>query len=389
MNPPLRLGHPSPLEKVEPYVPFLTWPVVWIVAYGWWTWAILYAPDVLLWLFRRAWDARHPTTVTVKRSGAMIVLEDGEGRERDRFELSEVDSLTSMLARNGVTRLLRVERRNAKPLLFVLHPGEDMAGAASQLGLDLATARSRYAALSPVARQFVLHLGTVGSLAWSFLGDPAPETALWLARYIQFIGMPVTVLSAIPTVVDVGRDGVAWRWLFLRHYVPYRVLLAVESYPKAAARDQRTGIKLCTRSDHEHVLLVPRHSSALVERIETGLALHAGGSGETSSVETWLPRGGDEPVDAWVRRLRAAATVGGGYRGVSVEHLWTTAEDGALTLEARCGAWLVLSTTDAGRGRIIEIARDIVDPKLRETAEAIGGDHTDEKIAKLIEAALR
>lgn len=78
----------------------------------------------------------------------------------------------------------------------------------------------------------------------------------------------------------------------------------------------------------------------------------------------------------------------GGYRGVSVSHLWTLAEDPRAPSSMRCGAALVLGSTDAGRDRLRVIATQIVDPAFSSLLDAIARQATARDLDDLVTRAL-
>jgi hypothetical protein len=106
---------------------------------------------------------------------------------------------------------------------------------------------------------------------------------------------------------------------------------------------------------------------------------------EEVPVDDWLPRAKDETALAWTRRLRAMASGEAGYRGVSVAHLWSVAEDLDAPARMRAGAVFVLASTEGARERVRVLATQVVDPAFSKLLEAVAEEASVEQLAALLE----
>ena len=77
MSGPLRLRYPTRVDRYLPYAPFLAWPLIFTLPYGLWTWVIAFAPDLLVWLYRKAERARSPLLVEPRRTASGVELVRG------------------------------------------------------------------------------------------------------------------------------------------------------------------------------------------------------------------------------------------------------------------------------------------------------------------------
>jgi hypothetical protein len=372
---PMALRYPRPTERWEPYVAFVVWPVIFLAPYGYWTWIVAFVPDVAMRAFRAILEARAPLEVTAKKTDRGIDLLGPDGARVDGFGHADVEAVTREIDRAGRTTL-RVARTRARDLLFPTSTLSEISEVSAALDLDLANARARYRAASRAARLGALLLIGFALIVGTFIAKPTPEIARFIVRYTQFVTLPLLVLFAVPTWVDVGRDGIAWRWLFVRKYFPFAALTRVEPDRRV---DPRT-LVLVEKNRAKHTLILEKRSAAvLVKHAVDGFASRT--HEEQAPIEAFeqrvAPRDTEE-TRAWLSRLRAMGAGDGAYRTMPTADLWKTAENDALPKDVRLGALVALTTHDGGRERARALALRVVDPELRATIEAIADPERDE-----------
>ncbi len=228
-----------------------------------------------------------------------------------------------------------------------------------------------------------LHLLAFFSLMWFFWGKAEDVSRVWVLGFLYFVWMPFAVLTAVPTWIDVARDGIAWRWLFVRRFIPFSQVVSVTGLPKGSGEATAHRMRILTRDGRKYeVLLGPRARGVLTE-VRLALAAPA----NAAPIEGWLARGRDETARAWIRRLRESAGGAGDrvYRGVAHERLWEPAENAASGAALRCGALLVLCSDEAVRPRARALASTTADPSLVTAIEALANGAPDDEVAPLVE----
>jgi len=384
----LRMRYPSPIEPYSSYLPFLSWPVIWLLPYGYWTWLIAFAPEIASWLLARLRPAPSARSVSVRKTGKGVELVDGAGQVVEQVRDADVEAVTRLVDSSGRTTALRVGRKGDRDLLFETG-ADDVKHVARALGLDLKKARGRYRTGSrAVALSIFLFIG-FGTFAWSLFSPPSDEQIAWmLALYNRWIMLPLVVLFAIPTWVDVGVDGVAWKWLFVRRYFPFASMAEVVPVQRGG---KSVLVRLLMRKGSESKIWLTNESRPLVNHVMEALAAarsRADDSAAAPAFDEGLTRQEGEAVSGWVGRLRGAATSAGGYRGASVDHLWEVAESVDAPVQDRIAASLVLASNDAGRERIRAISARVVDPSVRAVFDAIADGVAEGRLATLLEPVL-
>jgi hypothetical protein len=382
----LALRFASPIEPYEPYVPFAAWPIIWVLPYGMWTWIIVFTPDMVLRALRWWRESRRPLDVSVKKTGSGVKLLGGDGHLVDRFAHSDVESVTRQQDGRGRTTI-RLSRKRGRDLLFLTTSEDEVDDVATSLDLDLTKARGRYRTLSRAARLSVLLILGVGIIVWPLAATPTPEIAMWMGLYTRLVTLPLFVLFAIPTWVEVGRDGIAWRWLFIRKYFAFSSLQAVDAErsignPKVLRIFTKDRAKYVLFLAKDFALPLVKHAAdafaAAQRRVEQE---------PTDAIERRLRRRKKEESLAWISRLRAMGAGEGAYRTASVGDLWRTAEDEAVAIDVRLGALIVLTTSDPGRERARALAARVVDPEIRSIMDAISDPAMGaQQLARLVDS---
>jgi hypothetical protein len=384
VNEPLRFRYARTTERVEPYGFVFALPLIWLLPYGVWTWFIAWTPDALATALRWLWRKRAPIVVTAQRSGSGVVLLDGSGARVDGFEDSDVDALTTIVDARRRSIDLRVDRKGKRALVFELSGDETPATVAKRLGVDIHHTRSRYQAASIALQRLVLpFFAGLGCVGYSLVGSPDAETAQWLNRVTLYAFFPILLVINIPTALDVGRDGVAWRWLFIRRYLAFSNMVSLQPFPLGSTGDKVASIRMTKRDGTMVALLLGKKAA--------GAGAHLVAAFEASnraapppSFDDWLPRIRNESMVVWVQRLRAKAGSEGTYRGADVRHLWPLAENLATPHDLRCAMLLVLATTDEARARTRALATHIVDPDVQAVYAAIANGAGDDEVARLL-----
>lgn len=246
-------------------------------------------------------------------------------------------------------------------------------------------ARGRYRTGSRAVRLALFLFVGVGIIIWSYVSPTEDaQLAAWLSHYTRFVTLPIVVLFAIPTWVDVGTDGVGWRWLFLHRYLPFSAIAAVEPVQRGS---RVSAVRLTTKDDAKHIVWVTKESAALVRHVSDAFAA-ARTQAETADVDARLARKPGEPILGWLERLRAIGLDAGGYRGASTEQIWRVAEEASAPLHDRVAALVVLTSTEPARERARAIAARVVSPPARAMFEAIADATGEEQLARMLEPLL-
>lgn len=376
-------------EKLETYAFVFAWPLVFTLPYGLWTWVLAFTPDLLVWAARYVWRARAATVATVRRSGSGVVLVDAQGERLEGFEDSDVDAVTSIIDPKKQTIDLRIDRKAGRALLFEVRGDDDVAAVAKRLGIDAGRARSRYRGASLALPRLALPFCVMTAcMLYGWFGSPEHSTAVWLLFVNRYLFLPTIVLINVPTAIDIGRDGVAWRWLFVRRYVAFKMVLSMEALPANAQGPKIGGMRITQRNGTRSLLPLGKHAANAATLLLEGFA-ESKRPAAPVLVEDWLTPTKDESAAAWIQRLRAKSAAGGTYRGTDIRHLWPLAEDPATAQSMRCGMLLVLATTEEARERVRAVATQVVDPEVRAVLEAIANGANDEQIAKPLDQILR
>ncbi|HSO38365.1 MAG TPA: hypothetical protein VLT33_37810, partial [Labilithrix sp.] len=309
-------------EPYEPYMFFVAWPYLFLGPYlGLWSWAVAFAPELLVMGLRYAWRKSSPRVATVQRGDRAVVLRSAEGEEMVAF--AEIEAATSVADKQGCVTDLRIERKNRRALVIEVTGDATSSSIAQTLGIDAAKARSRFTIASLLApRGALLMIVGFALIVWSQVGSPGPETARWILLYTRFVFMPLSVIYAVPAILDIGRDGVSWRWPFIRRYVPFAEVESVSSQPANVTAEKVATLVIRERFGRLHRLVLAKDGGAAWIAVREAFARSKSASETTVALDEHLTRGEGEEVGAWIRRLHATSA-GEGYRAVSMAHLWS------------------------------------------------------------------
>ena len=269
------------------------------------------------------------------------------------------------------------------------------------LGLDVGQRVAPFFAASPLggARATAVAatavVGTWFALEFLFPGYRATtrrmDDILTVARALIPVLMLLTwaALSAVPTLVTVGADGLHVRWMRRKRFIPYRTIVRVvpafgqlrvvlSDGTTLRIRGQRRSFTPRTRPDHR----------AMVDRLSTAIEEHLARSRVQEAVAQ-LPSPQADGA-GWLRELEAVQVgVEGSYRRavVSDETLWRVVDDASLDARMRAGAAVALRKVldEAGRARLRVVAESTASPKLRVALRA-ASDAEEKGLAESLES---
>jgi hypothetical protein len=268
---------------------------------------------------------------------------------------------------------------------------EDARALLSVLGLDVSRKAMTFYVVSAGFRM----RERIGIGAGLLIGVGA-AIALLLPIGPIVLAMLVTAILLVqaPTRVDVGADGVSWRWLGFRRFVPFaRIAHVVVTRAGVHVRmlDGRTVLLRTARAGARKDQGVDTRDR-LAERLVEALARKGTRSNvpetEDESAALAVAKRGRASAE-WLGALRrAGAADGGAYRALPVARtaLWRLVEDPGVRASERAAAAAALAPGfDASeRARIRVIAEASVSPHLRVALESADAD--DERLAPLLDA---
>jgi hypothetical protein len=196
------------------------------------------------------------------------------------------------------------------------------------------------------------------------------------AAFAAPLGMLAFVaLLNLPARLVIGADGISYRWLFSRRFIPYADVAAVASH----ADQREESLDIVLQSDE--TLRIPVGSSllsagsaaAIEERVDE--ALDAWRRGVDAGDEARLLRGA-RAVPDWIRALRAVgagADAGPREAPLPRDRLWRIIEDPRADQAARAAAAVALAGEEGERDRLRAVAGATAAPRLRVAIEAAAG----------------
>ena len=268
------------------------------------------------------------------------------------------------------------------------------------LGLDVGQRVAPFFAASPfggaraTAIAAAVITGSWFALEFLFPGYRAMTRAMDDFLTLTRLAIPFVMLltwaalSAVPTLVTVGADGLHVRWMRRKRFIPYRSIVRVvpafgqlrvvlSDGTTLRIRGQRRSFTPRTRPDHR----------AMVDRLSTAIEEHLARSRVQEAVAQ-LPAPNADGA-GWLRELEAMQVgVEGSYRRavVSDETLWRVIDDASLDARMRAGAAVALRKVldDAGRARLRVVAESTASPKLRVALRA-ASDAEEKGLAESLE----
>jgi hypothetical protein len=358
-----------------------------------WVWPLFVDPVVFasvfwLWVRRRnPWPKVVPARLGAGSEGVTI---DGVlALERRRIRRAYVQPW-----RDG-NPTVRILGRFGRPLLEV-KVADEAEGRAILDALELGVAHSaaRFNGASPVYATTARRIGLmVGICLVTFAAAALIKIGHLGSPFVNVVFVfpaLVALLTAVPSGIHVGADGVLVTWLWNQRYYRFADIAGVVAHGGAARLWLHSGEAI-------DVLVVARRAlgrinatdrmrlDALVARIQA--ALEGARSGRRPTEVAALVSRGGRTAEEWAEALRGLlARAAGDYRASAVpeENLWRVAEDATAEETARVGAAVALRAgLDAdGRARMLRVAEASVSPRVRVALRAAAG----EEEAALVEA---
>jgi len=182
--------------------------------------------------------------------------------------------------------------------------------------------------------------------------------------------------------LEVGSDGIAWRYWLRRKLVPLSEVRDVE------ARDGQLIVRLADGTDRRFEIPRDGLAEGLQRRIEVALAARGRGEGHAA-----LFARGELSFREWVERMQHVLRAGGAFRAapVGVADAVGVLEDVDADPDARLGAAVALTQTgEAALGqRVRVVAEHCVSPRLRVALERAADGELEEELLVAAREELR
>jgi hypothetical protein len=239
------------------------------------------------------------------------------------------------------------------------------------LGLDAGQVTTRFWVKSRLATADVATL-VVALVAGPLLGILVAALHSGAPLFVPVLAY--LALRALPARVDVGADGVEYRWLGWKTFVSARDIASVDRTRMNATpvTPSLACVRILRRDGRSVSIpvgaedLLSERAAALCERIREVVAASDG----EAEAPSQLAREG-RTVREWIESLRALSREHA-YRtaGVSADALWALVEAPAGTAADRVAAAVAVARDDETRERVRVAAHAVAEPKLRVALEA-------------------
>lgn len=201
-----------------------------------------------------------------------------------------------------------------------------------------------------------------------------------ITLYLVLSIVLVTLVTAIPSRLHIGTDGVFITWLGTKRFIGFSEI----SFAKPL--DGRVDLHL--KAGGLVRIPVGRQVLIILARINEAMEAYRRG-GATADIASLLRRG-ERPIEDWMTALQS---IGAGANAthrtapVAPETLWRLVEDPGSEPLARAAAAVALGAEldDEGRGRLRVVAGAVAAPKLRVAFEAAANDDQGELRAAMAE----
>ena len=371
-------------ERFESWASFLTWPLVFILPFKgllWFFFAVA-APTAVTWLVRKQWHAAGPIVATPKKTDAGLELLDASGAIVETIPKTDVEAISTTRDPKKPYTYLRVARKGQRALVFETEGGHDLARVAEALGIDLGTARSHVRG-APIWGGALVMLAAAGFIGIFVTGRTSGLTHMALLGYRDLVFFPALVALNITTLIELGPDGVRWRWLWWERYAAYREMASVQTEPANAQGEKIVFLRIRMKDGTRHTLPTGKPATEATSKILTAFAAQDQAPANNEGTNASLARLDGESAADWVHRLRMQTSGASAYRAADVAHLWPLVENAATPAGLRCAAALVLATNDAARTRLRSIETQVVDPDVRAVLSALANDVGETDLALL------
>lgn len=336
---------------------------------------------------RNPWPTRVPVELKADANGLDVI--DRESRRRRRVLREHIARGATSPTPRGATSLRITGRRFHRGAHLELTRKGKADRVLGELGLDVHQSIASFRAMSRVQasgmRVFGLVVGMMATMAVA-----GALTALW--RGAPALAMPVAMVTFFTllfsrTTIDVGADGVLYRWLGRERYVSHDDIVDVGVTIHGFGRSKRNVVVLHLRGgetinlptgapmfDGDNAeLLAARIRDARSARQRGGLAPAALLRGEQSHA-------------AWVSALRKTDAVDLRSQAPSKDDYWKVLEDVGAEPITRAAAAIALgrSLSETDRARLARAQKTIAAPKLRVVLDQ-APEADDEALAALLE----
>lgn len=328
---------------------------------------------------RNPWPRREAVEVEVEANALRV------GDERiPRAELSRGD-------RVGPGASVRLKRTRRRETELTLSTDAAARRLLSALGLDAGQTVARFSTLSLTHSSTLRAIATtIGIMAGAVL-CAGVLGAIWqpLIPTTMLLGL-LTLLgvTAIPSRVEVGGDGVLVRWLGRERFVPHDEITGVRSTVEGFGRSRRGVVIMELRSGEDYKIPVgtigwggDSQADALRNRIRDAKLARDGGDAAPDVLRR--PEGAS--FAAWVTKLRTLDVVTHRLAVVPRDRLWRVVEDAAADPVDRAAATVALgSIGDRERERLGRVAQRTAEPRLRVLLES-AADASEPELVELLE----
>jgi hypothetical protein len=339
---------------------------------------------------RNPWPRFEPARVRANAQG--LALEPGAFLSRrsikEAFVVPQAGKPPHVLVRKtGISLPIELEVDNEQDGRRILRG----------LGLDASQTVARFRTMSrAVAHQRKAVFGFVGfGMLMALLGGMGGAMHLpGLHLLFPLLLIPFVALSAAPTRLEVGADGLFIRWLFWKRFIPHADVHSCVEYDEGWGRSRYKGLMLVLESGETVRLPISQSRwdngkvAMIHERIREAAGVwREGGATADTSV---LAKAKDHTILDWVRHLRAlgAGTLAT-HRVAAVvpETLWRIVEDPSMRAKERAAAAVALSGSldEEAKGRLRVAAQATAEPKLRVALEAVADGKDDEDVVHALQ----
>jgi hypothetical protein len=376
--------------------PFALAPLLWIVALATQTPAVA-VPSIhaigaglfaLMYVWRRnPWPQRVPVELRADVHGIEVI--DREGRRRRRILREHIARGATNPTPRGATSLRITGRRFHRGTHLELTRKGTADRVLGDLGLDVHQSIASFRAMSRVQASGMRVFGLVVGMMATMAGAGA-LTALW--RGAPVLAMPILMIAFFTllfsrTTVDVGADGVLYRWLRRERFVAHDDIVDVGVTVHGFGRSKRNVVVLHLRGGETINLPTGApmfdgdNAELLAARIRDARSARQRGALAPAALVR-----GEQSHAAWVSALRKTDAVDLRSQAPSKDDFWKVLEDVGAEPITRAAAAIALgrNLSEVDRERLARAQKTIAAPKLRVVLDR-APEADDEALAELLE----
>jgi len=337
---------------------------------------------------KNPWPKRAMVQLSADAGGLTIV--DRETRRSRRILREHIArGATGPAARGATLRITgRRFRLGAQLVVDDKHAAERVL---SPLGLDVHQSIATFKGMSRTYVSGWRIFGLVVAMMASTVAVGVLSVALnagGLALATPLVMLAFFVLMFAPTSIDVGADGVLYRWLGRQRYIAHDEIESVEVTVHGFGRSKRNVVVLFLRGGDPVYLptgaptLDGDNAALLAARIRDARdARQRGGLAPAALVR------GAQSHAQWIAALRRPEAAGLRTQAPLKDDYWRVLEDASAAPLTRGAAAIALGKdlNDAERARLARAQKTVAAPKLRVVLDR-SADDDDEALAELLEA---